>query len=723
MPEPEPVWDALISPRIEINTAQLLRMAFVERYHTRFLDDVKEQVQEFYDVRGGGKDRCSPVLQLFNVHKFETIRDLCSHDISHAVALLQGPTKDMVVFSSVLEMFKNSGDRTSVGQVQSLTSTIEDFCSFSNPSLDVVKRLEGDLGKIAQKLQALSARFTTESRQGDKWNDLSTSQDFFTKLQQKIAGQRMRMFTLADQSVMSSLRDLYVELMRRVEEERKDEATLPRLQVIADLLTQMSKICAEVNETPKPPAKERMRRDLKAVRQVRDLTEQLTGLFATEDRVCESFVRPVFNRLAMTPDVSLPTEEALCRAAEAYLLDLGDSVMDALTTCGDVRRFFEKSIKPAGRPAESDKVVSSLIKNIQEREASISVARRPDKDPGQHTIVLDMIGASLANLLSDLVFVAVNGRRGMYRIEFNIKRVSREPPASLLPLNIQGLDDAYVTFAQARFVDRVKERQRQSMRMDIFRLVFQKSFLPCMTVVVPGQKEPLRFMHDILRQDAGQWTACDDMDMQLAPEDLKRELKERFKRLSEDPELVNILTAYHENEEDFQKRDPFKEVLMAAVKCFLALNATSNNALSFASEKDFGWSVDWKQVIEYLKSVCPDWYSPAMISAYLVGVIADEPNRARRYVIYKHNLERLGVRTWNILREAKKKFYSWSGGASSAPETTLAESWSRQWRQDFQLYLELTDANIFRLRSDTSRRLAGNVGIPEWIFQDLVSGT
>ena len=717
MPEPEPVWDALISPRIEINTAQLLRMAFVERYHTLFLDDVKKQVQDFYDVRGGGKDRCSPVLQLFNVRKFEAIRDLCSHDISNALALLQGPTKDMVVFSSVLEMFENSGDSTSVGQVQSLTSTIETFCSFSDPSLDVVKRLETDLGRVVGKLQALSARFTTETRRGGKWDDLSTSQDFFTKLQQKIAGQRMRMFTLADQSVMSSLRDLYVELMGRVEEERKDEATLSRLQVIADLLTQMSKICAGVNKTPRPPAEERLRKDLIAVRQVRDLTEQLTGLFATEDRVCESFVRPVFHRLAMTPDVSLPTEEALCRAAEAYLLALGDTMMDALTMCGDVRCFFEKSIKPAERPAESDKVVSSLIQNIQEREASISVARTPDKEPRQRTIVLDMIGASLANLLSDLVFVAVNGRRCMYRIEFNIKRVSREPPASLLPLNIQGLDDAYVTFAQARFVDRVKERQRQSMRMDIFRLVFQKSFLPCMTVVAPGQKEPLRFMHDILRQDAGQWTACDDLDMQLAPEDLKRELKERFKRLSEDAELVNILTAYHENE-DFLKRDPFTEVLMAAANCFLALNATSNNALSFASEKDFGWSVDWKQVIEYLKSVCPDWYNAAMISAYLLGVIADEPNRARRYVIYKHNLEKLGVRTWNILREAKKKFYSWSGGASSAAETALAESWSRQWRQDFQLYLELTDINIFRLKSDTSRRLAGNVGIPEWILKD-----
>lgn len=722
-----PVWDADLSPRVEINTAQLLRIAFVQGYQKPFLEGVEKRVQQYYDVRGG-RDRCSPQLQLCNVRKFGVIKDLCSHSIQHALTLLKGgKTSNLVVFSSVSEMLARSGDRGSVKQLEGVESTIEDFCSFSDPSLDVVKELERGLDMIAGKLLALLMQYTEPIKQDGKYADLSMCQSFFSNLRGSIAGQRMRMFSLSDASVMLSVRELYVELMRLVEVERADGATQERLQVIAGLLSAMSGVCARATQASRASVDDRFKTDLQTVRQVKELEAQLKGHVNLDERVSESFLIPLFHRLAMTPAIrSGDSIEKLCGATEAYLLALGDSVEDSLPVCHSLCTFFATE-RSAPRKQEDDDRVSTLIKNIREREASISGARGPRTSnrnipTKQNAMVLEMVGASLAGLLSDLVFVTVNGRQESIRIDFHIQRGPRETVATAsLPLNTPGLGDDYVDFAMKKYIDRVRERQRLSMRMDVFRLVFQKSFIPCMTVVVPGQAPPIRFMHEILRRDNNHWIACDELDMQLAQKDLETQLQERFERLSGDEELVAILTAYNDGNLLKTKPELFTEVLVTAAECFLALNASSNNALSFDSESDFGQSVDWERLVKALAGpVCPDWYNETMIGEYLGSVIADGRAKPRRYVVYKHSLEQLGVRTWNILQEAKKRLYNWSGGATPGVEAwriLLAETWSRQWRQDFKLYLELTDINIFRLRSDTTRKLAAGVKIPEWILQ------
>ncbi|CAK0767772.1 hypothetical protein CVIRNUC_003494 [Coccomyxa viridis] len=731
---PVQLWDAIKSPRVEINTAQLLRMAFVKDYHKDFLEDVKKQVKDYYDVRRDNRDKEPPQLLLRNVRKFGVISDLCSHSLQQARTLLKGPTSNLVVFSSVKELLKSSGDKGSDEQVQGVISLIEDFCSFSDPSLDVVKQLEDGLEMIVGKLAALVKQFNDSSSQGAKYDDLVKCQNFFFDLKITVASQRMRMFSLSDDSVMSKVRELYLELMRLVEVERANRTvTQVRLQKIADLLIAMSDVCKDANQVAsRSPLVERIKGVLRSVRELRELAEQLNGSIKPDERVSESFVIPVLHKLAMTPALgSIHSKNEICRTTEAYLLALGDSVEDSLAVYRSLVEFF-KSESSATKAADErrlsravdDDRVSSLIRNIQNREASILQGSRPSVKSvpeKQHMIVLEMIGASLAGLLSDLVFVTIDGDTNMYRIDFHIKTKREPSTTSSLLLNTPKLDDAYVDFARAGFLARVKERQRLSMRMDVFRLIFQKSFLACMTVIVPGQKDPLRFMHEILRRDNSNWVACDDLDMQLDQKELAEELQERFGRLNKDEELLAILTTYRE-EGDYLKQAPFTLVLQAATDCFLAMNAASNNALSYDSDTEFGQSVDWQHVVTSLRgSVCPDWYNDTMISEFLAGVIADEsPDKRRRYVVYKHSLEQLGVRTWNILREAKKKLYSWSGGADSemdAWQVRLADKWSQQWRLDFQLYLELTDINIFRLWSDKSRRLAADIRIPGWILQ------
>ena len=721
-----PVWNADLSPRVEINTAQLLRIAFVQGYHKPFLDGVEEQVKQYYDVRGD-RNRFSPQLQLRNVRKFGVIKDLCSDLIQHALTLLRGgKTSNLVVFSSVSEMLARSGDRGSVKQLESVESTIEDFCSFSDPSLDVVKELERGLDMIAGKLLALLKQYTEPIKQDGKYADISMCQSFFSNLRGRIAGQRMRMLSLSDASVMLSVRELYVDLMRLVEVERADGATRERLQVIAGLLSAISGVCARATQASKASVDDRFKTDLQTVRQIRELEAQLKDHVNVDERVSESFLIPLFHRLAMTPTIRPDDSiEKLCGAAEAYLLALGDSAEDSLPVCHSLCTFLA-SDQPAPRKQKDDDKVSTLIKNIREREASISGARGPRTNnkntfTKQNAMVLEMVGASLAGLLSDLVFVTVNGRQESIRIDFHIQRGPRETvsPTSL-PLNTPGLGDDYVDFARTKYIDRVRERRRLSMRMDVFRLVFQKSFVPCMTIVVPGQAPPIRFMQEILRRDNNRWIACDELDMQLAQKELETQLQERFERLSGDEELVAILIAYDERDLLEKKPRMFTDVLVTAAECFLALNATSNNALSFENERDFGQSVDWGRLVKALAGpVCPDWYNETMIAEYLGSVIADGPAKPRRYIVYKHSLEQLGVRTWTILREAKKRLYSWSGGATAdeAWQILLEKTWSRQWRQDFKLYLELTDVNIFRLGSDRSRKLAAGVKIPEWILQ------
>ena len=734
---PVQVWDAVKSPKVEINTAQLLRMAFVQGYREDFLEYVKKQVKDYYGVRD---KRYSPQLLLRNVRKFGVISDLCSHSLQQAQTLLKGPTKSLIVFSSVKELLESSGDKgiEKPGKlVESVVSTIKDFCSFSDPSLDVVKGLEEGLDTIVGRLAALVRQFTGSSRQGAKYDDLVKCQRFFSDLKLAISSQRMRMFSLNDDSVTSKVRELYVELMRLVEVERADStATQGRLKKIADLLSSMSWVCKDANQkaSRSPPAVERLKGILRSMRQLRELTEQLNGSIKPDERVSESFVIPVLHKVQMTPPLGLIHSKdnllEICKSTEAYLLALGDSVEDSLTVHRTLVNFFQSENSVAIAPDKSglssravdDERVSSLIKNIQAREASI-LQGPPVNKPApekQHMIVLEMIGASLAGLLSDLVFVTIDGESNMYCIDFHIT-TKRESSMSASLSSTPASDDDYVDFARAKYLARVKERQRLSMRMDAFRLIFQKSFLACMTVIVPGQKEPIRFMHEILRRDSNHWVACDDLDMQLDQKELTKELQERLDRLSSDEELLAILTTYGE-ESDYLEQAPFASVLRAATDCFLALNAASNNALSYESDTDFGQSVEWQQMVTSLRdSVCPDWYNDTMISEFLASVIADEsPDKRRRYVVYKHSLEQLGARTWNILREAKKRLYSWSGGADSelpAWQVRLADKWSQQWRQDFQLYLELTDINIFRLSSDTSRRLAADIRIPGWILK------